>query len=228
VHAGGWRRNFAFVSDVAVKPGTNGAVVDAVVGWRAGSNCNGFFESTDGGLTFNSVTVNGAINNTDLGRVTIAWSADATKMYAIVQSASMFNHPKTDGGGTLLQGVYSSNRASAAVEQDRRVAEPRQLGSALKTNSKGYHPGVQAWYNQFLGVDPRTQTTSSSASRRYSRPTTAAGAGTRPGLTGTLACPAPTTGWTAALRRRIRTSTPSPSATARCTSERRRVSTPVD
>ena len=42
----------AFISDVAVKPGTNGAVVDAVVGWRAGSNCNGFFESTDTGQTF--------------------------------------------------------------------------------------------------------------------------------------------------------------------------------
>jgi hypothetical protein len=147
--------NFAFVSDVAVKPGTNGAVVDAVVGWRAGSNCNGFFESTDGGLTFNSVTVNGAINNTDLGRVTIAWSADATKMYAIVQSASMFNHPKTDGGGTLLQGVYSSNTGFSGPWN--KIAEWRNLansGSALKTNSKGYHPGVQAWYNQFLGVDP--------------------------------------------------------------------------
>src|SRR5512132_164556 len=53
----------AFVSDVAVKPGTGGNVVDAVVGWRAGSNCNGFFESSDGGQTFNRLAVNGAINH---------------------------------------------------------------------------------------------------------------------------------------------------------------------
>jgi hypothetical protein len=38
------------------------------------------------------------------------------------------------------------------------VAEWRNLqnntGSALGVNMKGYHPGVQAWYNQFLAVDP--------------------------------------------------------------------------
>jgi hypothetical protein len=144
----------AFVSDVAVKPGSSGNVVDAVVGWRAGSNCNGFFESTDGGQTFHFVTVNGAINDKDLGRVTIAWSANGAKVYAVVQSASMFNHPKTDFGGTLLQGVYAS--AGSFAGPWNKVAEWRNLansGSALKS-FKGYHPGVQAWYNQFLGVDP--------------------------------------------------------------------------
>src|SRR5262245_26579769 len=78
----------AFVSDVAVKPGTGGSVVDAVVGWRAGSNCNGFFESTDAGQTFGRLAVNGAINDKDLGRASIAWSADHSKVYALVQSAS--------------------------------------------------------------------------------------------------------------------------------------------
>jgi hypothetical protein len=146
---------YAFASDVAVKPGTGGAVVDAVIGWRAGSNCNGFFESTDGGQTFSHVVVNGSINDHDLGRVTIAWSADGAKVYALVQSASMFNHPKTDGGGTLLQGVYAS--AGSFAGSWNKVAEWRNLansGSALKVDSRGYHPGVQAWYNQFLGVDP--------------------------------------------------------------------------
>src|SRR5262249_15590441 len=99
----------AFISDVAVKPGTNGQTVDAAVGWRAGSNCNGFFESTDTGQTFHQLAVNGAINDKDLGRVTIAWSGDGAKVFAAVQSAGMFNHARTDQGGTLLQGIYQSS-----------------------------------------------------------------------------------------------------------------------
>ena len=69
-----------------MKPGTGGNVVDAVVGWRAGSNCNGFFESTDGGQTFTRLAVNGAINDKDFGRTSIAWSANGAKVYALVQS----------------------------------------------------------------------------------------------------------------------------------------------
>jgi hypothetical protein len=153
--AGGVSGN-AFVSDVAVKPNTGGNVVDAVVGWRAGSNCNGFYESTNGGQTFSPVTVNGAINDKDLGRVTIAWAANGSVAYALVQSASMFNHPKTDFGGTLLQGIYKSNTGFSGPWN--KVAEWRNLqnsGSALTGPAyHGYHPGVQGWYNQFLGVDP--------------------------------------------------------------------------
>jgi hypothetical protein len=146
--------NYPFVSDVAVKPATGGQVIDAVVGWRAGSNCNGFFESTNGGQSFNRLTVSGALNDKDLGRASIAWSADGSKVYAVVQSASLFNHPATDFGGTLLQGIYVSKTGFAGSWS--KVAEWRNLangGSALKL-SLGYHPGVQAWYNQFLQVDP--------------------------------------------------------------------------
>jgi len=144
-----------YVSDVAVKPGTAGQVVDAVIGWRAGSNCNGFFESTDGGQTFTPVTIGGSLNGKDLGRTSIAWAANGSKVYAVVQSASMFNHARTDHGGTILQGVYASSTGFAGPWN--KVAEWRNLangGSALKA-SLGYHPGVQAWYNQFLTVDPQ-------------------------------------------------------------------------
>src|SRR5256885_3450523 len=97
--------NHAFVSDVAVKPGTNGNVVDAVVGWRAGSNCNGIYESTNGGATFSPVTVTGALNEGDMGRTTIAYSATGSKVYPLVQSAGLFHHARPDHGGTLLQGI---------------------------------------------------------------------------------------------------------------------------
>ena len=148
--------NHAFASDVAVKPGTNGNVVDAVLGWRAGSNCNGFYESTDGGAHFSHVTVTGALNEADMGRVTIAYTAGGGTVYALVQSAGMFNHARTDQGGTILQGVYKSDTGIGGSWT--KVAEWRNLqnntGSALGNKSKGYHPGVQAWYNQFLAVDP--------------------------------------------------------------------------
>jgi hypothetical protein len=153
--ASGGAPGVVYVSDVAVKPGTGGQVVDAVIGWRAGSNCNGLFESTDGGSSFHGVTVGGALNQKDLGRTSIAWSADGSRVYAVVQSASMFNHARTDHGGTILQGVYASSTGFAGPWN--KVAEWRNLangGSALKAGL-GYHPGVQAWYNEFLAVDPQ-------------------------------------------------------------------------
>jgi hypothetical protein len=148
--------NHAFASDVSVRPGTSGIVVDAVLGWRAGSNCNGFYESTDGGTTFHTVTITGALNEADMGRTTIAYTPSGGTVYALVQSAGMFNHARTDQGGTILQGVYESNTGIGGSWT--KVAEWRNLqnntGSALNNRSKGYHPGVQAWYNQFLAVDP--------------------------------------------------------------------------
>lgn len=147
----------AFVSDVAVRPGTLGSQVLAVVGWRAGSNCNGFYLSNDGGATFSAVTINGALQDQDLGRTSIAYSSDGQSLFAVVQSASMFNQSKTDFGGTELQGIYQAPGGDATSSWVK-VAEWRNLengtGSALGNTSLGYHPGVQAWYNQFIAVDP--------------------------------------------------------------------------
>jgi hypothetical protein len=144
-----------YISDVVVRPGTSGRDVTAVVGWRGGSACNGFYHSTDGGQTFAHTTVQGAINDGQIGRTTLAYAADGSKLYAVVQSAQMFNHPTTDGGGTILMGVFVSPTGNSAGSWNK-IAEWRKLansGSALKSGS-GYHPGVQAWYNQFLTVDP--------------------------------------------------------------------------
>jgi hypothetical protein len=147
----------AFVSDVAVRPGTSGSEVVAVGGWRFGSNCNGFYRSTDGGASFSLVTTSGAINDKDLGRTSIAYSADGRSLFAVVQSVSMINHAKTDFGGTVLQGIYVVPGGDVTTAWTK-VAEWRNLqvntGSALGNTSLGYHPGVQAWYNQFITVDP--------------------------------------------------------------------------
>ena len=63
-----------YISDVVVRPGTNGQSVVAVVGWRAGSDCNGFYVSNDGGNTFSLISLNGSINEKQIGRTTLAYT----------------------------------------------------------------------------------------------------------------------------------------------------------
>ena len=144
-----------YISDVVVRPGTGGETVVAVVGWRAGSACNGIYVSNDGGATFTSVTATGAINDAQIGRVTLAYTADGSKLYAIVGSSVLFNHPSAHQGGTNLMGIFVSMTGDPAGSWNK-IAEASKLaagGSALQA-SRGFYPGVQSWYNQFLAVDP--------------------------------------------------------------------------
>jgi hypothetical protein len=144
-----------YISDVAVRPGTAGKTVVAVVGWRAGSACNGFYVSADGGSTFAHTTVTGSVNDAQIGRTTLAYSGDGSLLYALVQSTQLFNHPSASQGGTELMGVFVAGGATPAGPWNK-VAEWSKLAgsdSALQS-SRGYAPGVQAWYNQFLAVDP--------------------------------------------------------------------------
>jgi hypothetical protein len=144
-----------FISDVVVRPGTDGQTVVAVVGWRGGSACNGFYGSTDGGATFTHIALTGSINESQIGRTTLAYSSEGGKLYALVQSSALFNHGSAHQGGTLLMGVFVSPNGNPAGPWTK-IAESGTLaasGSALK-GARGYYPGVQAWYNQFLTVDP--------------------------------------------------------------------------
>src|SRR4051812_37776425 len=88
-----------FISDVAIRPRTQGRSVVAVVGWRAGSPCNGVYASDDGGATFSRRAVQGAINDGQIGRTTLAYAADGSRLYALVQSSTLYNHPSTAQGG---------------------------------------------------------------------------------------------------------------------------------
>jgi photosystem II stability/assembly factor-like uncharacterized protein len=71
----------------------------------------------------------------------------------LVESPLAFNHVQATG----LAGIYLSTRdVDGPFNQ---IASPSSLmntGSAQKPGSIGtfYKPGVQAWYNQFLAVDP--------------------------------------------------------------------------
>jgi hypothetical protein len=142
------------VSDVAVRPGTNGQEIVAVRGWRAGAATNGLYVSRDSGHTFTGpLQPQGYLPQNAQGRGSLAYSADGSKLYVLVESPLAFNKAQATG----LAGIYLSTRdVDGPFNQ---IASPSSLmntGSAQKPGSIGtfYKPGVQAWYNQFLVVDP--------------------------------------------------------------------------
>src|SRR3954447_21854999 len=146
------------VNDVAVDP-RNPTHVIAAVGWRGGDTYNGFYESTDGGTTWAKINPTGAINPKDVGYATFAFAADGSKLYVVNESVKLYNQGTgTAAANSLLDGIYVSNTGNP-VGPWNKIADSTKLansGSALKqsTGGKGYGPGVQAWYNQFLAVDP--------------------------------------------------------------------------
>ncbi len=145
------------VNDVAIDPKSGAVLANAA--WRSGdASYNGFYLSPTGADgTFTRINPSGAINPKDIGNTEFAYAADGSKLYAVMESPALLNSGR-QSGNTVLKAVYVSNNGS--VEGPWNViADYRKLGnsgSALKTNNagKGYGPGVQAWYNNFIEVDP--------------------------------------------------------------------------
>jgi photosystem II stability/assembly factor-like uncharacterized protein len=147
------------ISDVAIRPGTSGKEVIAWRGWRAGGPKNGLWVSRDGGAHFTGpLSPQGFAPPKSLGRGSVAYSADGAKLYVMIQDASTFN---SGAGQTVLQGIYESNRdVDGPFNQIASSGKLQSSGSAQKPGEIGteYKPGVQAWYNQFLVVDPASST----------------------------------------------------------------------
>jgi hypothetical protein len=144
------------VNDVAVQPGTGGRVILANAAWRGGAAYNGFYLSTDSGAHFTKVNPQGAIVGKNVGNTEFSYSADGSKLYAVVEDTSLYL-TGVQTGNSVLMGVFVSTKGVAGPWTS--VADYRKLsnsGSALKSNAanRGYGPGVQAWYNNFIKVDP--------------------------------------------------------------------------
>jgi len=145
------------ISDVVVRPGTNGQQVLAVAGWRGGAPTNGLYLSNDGGAHFSYLAnPQGWVPAKAEGRTTLAYSATGDRVYAVVQSPYLLN--VGTNGKTLLQGVYASNNGDPNGPWTK-IATSSKLASSgsaqfIPRIGKGYGPGIQAWYNQFLAVDP--------------------------------------------------------------------------
>ena len=145
------------ISDVAVRPGTNGQQVLAVAGWRGGWPTNGLYLSNDAGAHFSYLAnPQGWVPPKAEGRTTLAYSATGDRAYAMVQSPYLLN--VGTNGKTLLQGIYESANGDPSGPWTK-VATSSKLASSgsaqtISRIGKGYGPGIQAWYNQFLTVDP--------------------------------------------------------------------------
>ena len=76
---------------------------------------------------------------------------DGSAVYALVESMTKY----TNSNQTALGGVYVSPSGDPAGPWNKigGSGELSSKGSALK-NATFYHPGIQAWYNQFIDVDP--------------------------------------------------------------------------
>ena len=140
----------SFITDVQVRPGTDGKLVLAALGWRGGTlptdtAFNGFYQSTNGGQSFSRLKLTGALAGaTDVGRTTFAYSADGKKLYAVVESTAT----------VTLKGIYESASGNAAGPW-KLIANSTTLAKANSAEAlTGGTPGSQAWYNQVIGVDP--------------------------------------------------------------------------
>ena len=142
------------VTDVAIVPGSGGSDVIAAIGWHGPGNTenNGFYESTNGGLSFAKVTPFGDINASDIGRTTFGYAADGTKLYAIVQSLAGL----AGTGPHVLQGIFVSSGTPARLVGHWHLAadSPELTNLPSSAGSTFGEAGQQAWYNEDLAVDP--------------------------------------------------------------------------
>jgi hypothetical protein len=140
-------------NDVAIAPLSNGQRIIANCAWRGGASYNGFYFSYDGGNTWAKANPTGALNPQDIGNTEFAYSADGTHLYAVVESITKY----LNNNNTCLSGVYDSPGGDVSGPWNK-IGDSDKLGgtdSALHAvNGRGYSPGIQAWYNNFILVDP--------------------------------------------------------------------------
>jgi hypothetical protein len=144
----------SFVTDVARTYRPHELV--AAVGFRGGRSTNGLYASSDGGSTWTSLgSPPGFDVQGDLGRIALATTRQRPGLiYAAVQSATKFN----TGGASVFDAVYKTTHGPAGPWTKVQTAEQMALNptSALTVNhiGPGYQPGVQAWYNMYVSIDP--------------------------------------------------------------------------
>jgi hypothetical protein len=165
------------VSDVQVKPGSPNQVT-AAVGWRrgkkSGSTPGALYRSTAGGApgTFTRMSPSGFgtpspnPQSTDpVGRVSLAYAEgqgqDHNVLWAVIQDAGAEAGDTFVGSPlppkyTSLNGIYRSGDDGAtwtlkATSAELAAAPTSALSYRLPLQ---YGPGIQAWYDQWIAVDP--------------------------------------------------------------------------
>ncbi|SDY37558.1 hypothetical protein SAMN05444365_10251 [Micromonospora pattaloongensis] len=139
------------VNDVLIQPGSGGRTVLANAAWRSGAAYNGYYLSTAGGGpdSFDRVTLTGEIDAADVGNAEFAAAADGSRLYLVQESPAGLA-----AAGSALAGVFTST--TGVTGPWTRIADSTTLeksGSAIGV-AEEYPVGVQAWYNNFVAVDP--------------------------------------------------------------------------
>lgn len=142
------------VNDVLIQPGTNGKVVLANAAWRSGAAYNGFYLSATGGGpgSFTKIHMLGGINNEDVGNAEFAASPDGSRLYLVMESPSRLAPTNPGHAGSNLAGVFMS--ADGAQGPWIQIADAKTLEKSGSALGGSYPVGVQAWYNNFIEVDP--------------------------------------------------------------------------
>ncbi|MFH8381789.1 glycosyl hydrolase [Kitasatospora sp. NPDC018058] len=137
-------------NDIAIDPKDPSKVILAV-GWRGGDTYNGFYsKAADGGWQRVSSLGDLPTDAANVGNVTFARSADGSRYYAIDQSPDVMAHNPDTG----LKGIYVSKSGSPSGPWTLIADKDKLKGSGSALQGAGYQPGIQAWYNQSLQVDP--------------------------------------------------------------------------
>ncbi len=139
------------INDVLIQPGTRGRVVLVNAAWRSGAAYNGFYLSTNSGRpgSFARIALAGDIDNTDIGNAEFAVSGNGRQFYMVLESPKKL----LAGSDSVLHGAFTSrNGVTGPWTAIATTEKLRTSGSAL--TEPGYLPGVQAWYNNFIEVDP--------------------------------------------------------------------------
>jgi hypothetical protein len=145
----------SFVTDVVWT--YDGNEVLAAVGFRTGKTTNGLYVSQNSGKNWiNLGSPAGFDAQSDLGRISLATTpSDPGLIYAVVQSAALFNNAHA---ATVLNGVYRSTDGPQGpwteVESADEMAQNQTSALTDKHAGGGYRPGIQAWYNQYVSIDP--------------------------------------------------------------------------
>jgi hypothetical protein len=137
----------SWMSDVRIRPGTNGKYVFAVLGWRGGTlpedaAHNGFYVSTTGGTAGSFHQVRPAGITGLIGRTSLDYTADGAKVYAVVEAPDTVD----------LGGVYRSDSGTAAGPWTL-IADNAKLDASPNTATTD--AGAQSWYDQYVTVDPK-------------------------------------------------------------------------
>jgi hypothetical protein len=128
----------------------------AAVGYRGGQSTNGLYVSEDNGVTWSYIgSPPGFDAQADLGRIALASTPQTPGLlYAAVQSATKFNF----GGVTVFNGVYKSSAGPSGpwtlVQSARQMQRNQTSALTPEHVGPGYQPGIQAWYNLYVSIDP--------------------------------------------------------------------------